>query len=156
MTEFTFDIFGGTPGQDEAFRATLDAAIAAAGPQVRMHGPYQPADLPQHLGAIDWVIVPSIWWENAPLVILEALLNARPVICSGIGGMAELVDDGQTGLHFRAGDAGSLMHTMRRAIDESGLWDRLATGLSVDARAAMTIKAAAERHLASYERLLAA
>ena len=40
----------------------------------------------------DWIVVPSIWWENAPLVILEARAAGRPVICSGIGGMAELVD----------------------------------------------------------------
>ena len=37
----------------------------------------------------DWIVVPSIWWENAPLVILEARAAGRPVICSGIGGMAE-------------------------------------------------------------------
>ena len=38
--------------------------------------------------------MPSIWWENAPLVIHEARAAGRPVICSGIGGMAELVEDG--------------------------------------------------------------
>ncbi|WP_431272710.1 glycosyltransferase [Dankookia sp. P2] len=54
------------------------------------------------------VLVPSIWWENSPLVIQEALLNRRPVICSDIGGMAEKVRNGLDGFHFQAGSAFSL------------------------------------------------
>ena len=61
---------------------------------------------------IDWVIVPSIWWENSPLVIQEAFMYGRPVICSDIGGMAEKVRDGVDGLHFRAGDAQDLADTI--------------------------------------------
>ena len=46
-------------------------------------------------------VVPSLWWENSPLVIQEAFHFGRPVICSDIGGMAEKVTDGVNGLHFR-------------------------------------------------------
>ena len=56
------------------------------------------------MAEIDWVVVPSIWWENSPLVIQEAFLHGRPVICSDIGGMAEKVRHGVDGLHFRVGD----------------------------------------------------
>ena len=56
------------------------------------------------MARIDWVVVPSIWWENGPLVILEAFQHGRPVICSDIGGMSEKVTDGVNGLHFRRGD----------------------------------------------------
>jgi glycosyltransferase involved in cell wall biosynthesis len=155
MTDFTFDIFGGVHGHDSDFPATLQTAVAAAGSQVRVHGRYRTSDLAKHLAAVDWVIVPSIWWENAPLVIMEALLNGRPVICSGVGGMAELVEDGRTGLHFRVGDPDSLARTMCRAVEEQGLWDRLASGVSDAARSCMTIEASAVRHLALYRRLLA-
>jgi glycosyltransferase involved in cell wall biosynthesis len=155
-SDFTLDIFGGTPGQDDAFRAKLDAAVAAAGPSVHRHGAYAAADVPRHLHGVDWVVVPSIWWENAPLVIIEALIHGRVVICSDIGGMAELVADGVSGLHFRAGDARSLAGAMRRAMDTAGLWERLASGLSPAARAGMTIEAAADRHLALYRELMAA
>jgi glycosyltransferase involved in cell wall biosynthesis len=58
--------------------------------------------------SVDAVIVPSIWWENSPLVIQEALSSLRPIICSDIGGMAEKVRDGIDGFHFRAGDPRSL------------------------------------------------
>ena len=74
---------------------------------------------------VDWVIVPSIWWENSPLVIQEAFMYGRPVICSDIGGMAEKVTDGVNGLHFRRADPDSLAETMHRAATEEGLWEQL-------------------------------
>jgi glycosyltransferase involved in cell wall biosynthesis len=78
---------------------------------------------------VDWVVVPSIWWENAPLVIQEAFIHKRPVICSDIGGMAEKVTDGVNGLHFRAGDPLSLAETIRKAATTPGLWDHLRKGI---------------------------
>jgi glycosyltransferase involved in cell wall biosynthesis len=151
---FTLDVFGAAPGQSEAFLVRLDEAFATAPSQVNRRGAYQPDEMGRHLAEIDWVIVPSIWWENAPLVITEALLHARPVICSGVGGMAEMVADGETGLHFHVADPNSLANTMRRAFEEVGLWDSLSNGLPSAARAAMTIEAVAKRHLALYSKLL--
>ena len=81
------------------------------------------------MSEIDWVVVPSVWWENSPLVIQEAFMQRRPVICSDIGGMAEKVTDGVDGLHFRAGDPQSLADTIERAVGTPGLWDRLRAGI---------------------------
>ena len=53
---------------------------------------------------VDVVVVPSIWYENQPVVIIEAFAFGKPVLCSDIGGMAEMVQDGRTGILFRAGD----------------------------------------------------
>jgi glycosyltransferase involved in cell wall biosynthesis len=78
---------------------------------------------------VDWVVVPSIWFENAPLVIQEAFAHGRPVICSDIGGMAEKVTDGVDGLHFRAGDAASLADVLGRAVRTPGLWQQLRAGI---------------------------
>ena len=78
---------------------------------------------------VDWVIIPSIWWENSPLVIQEAFCFGRPVICSNIGGMAEKVTDGVNGLHFRVGDSVSLAETMRKAVSTPGLWQGLREGI---------------------------
>jgi len=74
---------------------------------------------------VDWVVVPSVWWENSPLVIQEAFQQGRPVICSDIGGMAEKVTDGINGLHFTTGDAMSLADTLKRATTTPGLWEAL-------------------------------
>jgi glycosyltransferase involved in cell wall biosynthesis len=79
--------------------------------------------------SVDWVVVPSIWWENSPLVIQEAFLYGRPVICSDIGGMAEKVTDGKNGLHFRTGDPASLAQVIQRAVSSPALWDELRLGV---------------------------
>ena len=81
------------------------------------------------MAEIDWVVVPSRWWENSPLVIQEAFLHGRPVICSDIGGMAEKVTDGVNGLHFRAGDARGLARVIEKAVNTEGLWESLRAGV---------------------------
>jgi glycosyltransferase involved in cell wall biosynthesis len=96
---------------------------------VRLHGRYRPQDLPSLMADVDWVVVPSIWYENAPLVIQEAFQHGKPVICSDIGGMAEAVTDGVDGLHFRAGSSGALADTLLRAATTDGLWASLAAGV---------------------------
>ena len=82
------------------------------------------------MSEIDWVLVPSVWWENSPLVIQEAFQHGRPVICSDIGGMAEQVRNGVDGLHFRVGDPASLAETIERAAMTPRLWYRLRDGIS--------------------------
>jgi glycosyltransferase involved in cell wall biosynthesis len=96
---------------------------------VTLAGKYAHDDLPRLMAEVDWVVVPSRWWENSPLVIQEAFLHRRPVICSDIGGMAEKVDDGVNGLHFRAGDPRSLARALERATTTPALWESLHAGI---------------------------
>lgn len=79
----------------------------------------------------DWVIVPSIWWENSPLVIQEAFGMGRPVICSNIGGMAEKVKDGITGIHVPVGDPIAWAEKLIELADIENipLWDNLYNNL---------------------------
>ena len=71
---------------------------------------------------IDVLVVPSLWWENAPLTIHEAFLSKTPVVTSDIGGMKELVQHGVNGLHFKAGDAADLASVLRGlALDREAL-----------------------------------
>lgn len=147
---FTLDVHGAALYQTDAFSTAVADGVRALGPLAHLHGSYRPEDVPAILAAADWVVVPSIWWENAPLVIDEAMHHGRPVICAGIGGMAERVRNGIDGLHFRTGDALSLADTMARAATEHGLWDRLAGAI----RPSRTIAAAAADHAALYRELL--
>ena len=110
---------------DPAYIATVRRLFDRTSPQTRFAGPYRHSDLSRLMAEIDWVVVPSVWWENAPLVIEEALAHRRPVICSNIGGMAEKVSEGRDGLHFPAGDPVALAETLLHAAEETDLWDRL-------------------------------
>lgn len=96
---------------------------------VTFAGRYDASQLASLMSNIDWVVVPSIWWENSPLVIQEAFHFGRPVICSDIGGMAEKVKNGANGLHFRAGDPKSLARTIMKAVGTPGLWEELRSGI---------------------------
>jgi len=61
-------------------------------PWISYRGPYDPDAIPHVLSQIDVLVVPSIWWENSPLVIHEALIYGLPILVSNIGGMQELAD----------------------------------------------------------------
>jgi glycosyltransferase involved in cell wall biosynthesis len=115
--------------QGGSFRAEFERLLAATAGNVEHAGPYEHADLADLMSGIDWVVVPSIWWENSPLVIQEAFLHGRPVICSDIGGMAEKVADGVSGLHFRAGDPLSLARVLQSATASRELWRDLRAGI---------------------------
>ena len=74
-------------------------------PRIEFKGYYEFNDVEKILQDIDVVIVPSIWYENAPLTISTSLAYGIPVITSDVGGMSEAIKDGQNGLTFRIGDA---------------------------------------------------
>jgi glycosyltransferase involved in cell wall biosynthesis len=110
--------------QDEF--ATLRESLQG---RVTFRGPYDHAELPKLMADLHWVLVPSIWWENSPLVIQEAFFHRRPIICSDVGGMAEKVHDGVDGMHFRVGDAFSLAQTIEAATTNPRLWRSLRDGI---------------------------
>ncbi len=151
-TQIRFDIHGDHSNQPQEFRDHIVSALKAAGHNVRFHGPYDNARVDALMRASDLVLVPSIWWENSPLVIQEAFRNRRPVVCSDIGGMAEKVRDGVDGLHFPVGNAAALADLLRELARDRGRLDRLAKTMRVP-EAPRTI---ARQHAALYEQLLTA
>jgi len=144
------EVFGtGAHHHPREFQERLASAFKNAHENVRNSGPYSPAQQAAILGSADWVVVPSTWWENAPLVIQEAFYHGRPVICSNIGGMAEKVRDRVDGLHFQAGSAASLADAMLEAATTPGYWDKLAQGIVPT----VAKEQAAREHLALYRGL---
>ncbi|MBG6159163.1 glycosyltransferase involved in cell wall biosynthesis [Labrenzia sp. EL_159] len=124
--EFELRVHGGAPFQSTEFIERIETLFKATAPHVVRLGPYKPHDVPDLIGPVDWVVVPSVWWENAPLVIAEAQQHERPVIVTGVGGMAEAVRDGTDGLHIRRNDPISLAAVMKAAADDPGLYRNLA------------------------------
>jgi GT2 family glycosyltransferase len=112
---------------DDSYRVRLEPLVREEG--VRVHGTIAHEKVAEALGSIDVLVVPSIWPENAPLVIQEAFLAGIPVVASRIGGIPEMVADGQNGLLFRAGDVEDLSRTLTRFLDEPGLLDTLRAGI---------------------------
>lgn len=69
------------------------------------------------MGSARFVVIPTEWYEGHPRTAVEAFARGLPVIASRIGAMAEMVEDGQTGLLFAHGDAEDLARKIRWALD---------------------------------------
>ena len=80
--------------------------------RVNFRGPYDNQRVADILQEIDILIVPSVWRETGPMVILEALASQTPVIASNLGGMAELIRNGENGLLFEHNDVESLQKSI--------------------------------------------
>ncbi|WP_415182078.1 glycosyltransferase [Phaeovulum sp.] len=100
-------IVGDGPDMDQtiARAATLD--------NVRVVGPAWGDDLADWLRGARAVVVPSLWHENFPYVILQAFAAATPVVGARRGGIPELVDAGPHGWTYEASDASALAALLR-------------------------------------------
>ena len=121
-----------------------------AGRRVRFCGAFQNHEMPNLMRSVDWVVMPSVWWENSPIVIQEAFFHGRPILASNLGGMAEKITDEVDGLHFRSGSPEDLVDCMTRALTEPKLWDRLRGGI----KRPLTHVECAQTHLELYRRLI--
>ncbi|WP_187428008.1 D-inositol-3-phosphate glycosyltransferase [Roseobacter fucihabitans] len=130
-------------------QARFDHAMQTAQPLVQNLGPYDRSELTDLISGSDWVVLPSLWFENAPLTVLEAQRIGRPVICTDIGGLGELVQDGVNGLCVPRGNAAALAETMALAASDIPLWERLAASVQPPPSTAT----AAGEHLALFDRL---
>lgn len=103
--------------------------IAAADLRIEFCGRFQPDDLLKIHQSIDVLIVPSVWYENSPNVILEAFAHKTPVIATNLGGMAELIEDGQNGFVFEVGDAEHLAEKIEELINHPEILASLQDGI---------------------------
>lgn len=88
---------------------------------VRFWGKIDNKDVAQAYAQTDVLVLPSIWRENQPVSITEAMACGIPVIGSNMGGIPELVEDGVTGLIFEAGNSVDLAQKMDRLIADNAL-----------------------------------
>jgi len=99
--------------------------MAAKDPRVRCCGAFPPSELGNILSGLDVLVVPSLWYENTPLVIHAAQAAKVPVIASDIGGMSEIIGHEQNGLLFELGNAQALAAQIGRLAEDRVLLKRL-------------------------------
>lgn len=112
-----------------AAQSRFAQALTTAEPLTQNLGAYDRSEIAGLIFECDWVVLPSQWFENAALTVLEAQRMGKPVICTNIGGLTELVQDGVNGLCVPRGNAAALAETMARAASDAPLWERLAAGV---------------------------
>jgi glycosyltransferase involved in cell wall biosynthesis len=92
--------------QDADYAAELGRAAQAVG--AKMGKGLDRSGVQAALARADLLVVPSLWFENRPLVLMEAMGAGVPVVVTHLGGMAELVEEGVNGWTFPVGDSSAL------------------------------------------------
>lgn len=121
-----------------------DEIVTAARRDARIQwlGPRPSSEVIKIVSGAQLLVQPSLWYETFGRTIVEAFACGTPVVVSGLGAMADLVRDGETGLHARPGDAADLAAKVQRVLDDGELRARM----RVAARAEYLEKYTAERN----------
>ena len=82
-------------------------------------------DVNQQLDLMDAFVLPSLYGEGLPMVVLEAMANAVPVVASNVEGIPEAVRDGIDGLIFEPSNAKDLAEKLTALADDKSLWSRM-------------------------------
>ena len=117
------------PGQefhilgDGVEREHLEKMAAELGLQSRVffRGFLRGEELNAVIAGASYAVMPSVWYENGPYSAMEMMAQGKPLIASNIGGIPELVRDGETGLLFPPGDAVALATQIARFQREPSL-----------------------------------
>lgn len=111
-------IWGRPSENTAALKAIADTLPLSARLNIQWMGEYDNQNIINDVfNKADCIVVPSIWMENSPLVIHEALQARLPVITADVGGMAEYIEHEKNGLLFEHRNLDSLAVQMQRLLD---------------------------------------
>lgn len=85
--------------------------------RITVYGRIDRAELPKIFSKMDLTVVPSLCYENSPTVIFESFASRVPVLASNIEGIAELIQEGENGLTFAAGDVEALTKKLQWCLE---------------------------------------
>lgn len=148
----TFQLAGGAQKGSEAYAERLRAAARAHGLDQTVDFLGFVEDTVELWRAADVYVQPS---RDEPfgLGVLEAMMLGKPVVASAVGGLRELVIDGETGLLVAPGDARALSDAICRILDDPALAARMGAAGAERARSTFSIESAVQAIAATYAQL---
>ncbi|MEO8002982.1 MAG: glycosyltransferase [Arenimonas sp.] len=120
-------IYGTASSNDKDYSRHLINQASLLEGKVKFLGTFPHEDIGSILRNTHLLVVPSIWYENAPLVLCSALASGTPVLVSRLGGMTEIIQEGVDGLSFGAGDAAGLADILSKLCSDPEWIENAAT-----------------------------
>lgn len=106
-------------------RRYLEEVAAEPGLPIEIVGPVDRDRVLSLMRDASFLVVPSEWYEGFPLVIVESLACGTPVLCSSIGGLAEMIRAGETGYTFAPKSPDALAESVRNMVRNQALMSNL-------------------------------
>jgi glycosyltransferase involved in cell wall biosynthesis len=116
-------IYGAQHQFPEYARTVRD--LAARDRRIEFCGTFSNSEIGEVLFELDVLVVPSLWYENSPLVVHSAQAAKVPVVATNVGGMSELITTGENGFLFEREDARALSSIIQLLCNDASLLERL-------------------------------
>jgi len=142
------EVFGDGP-----LSAELRTLAAEVAPNTVFHGRVDPQQVYETMRGATATVFPSLWAEPFGRITVESMALGTPVVGSAVGGIAEVIDGGETGLLYPAGDADALADRLRTLAADPDTCQRLSSA-GVEATTAFEPAAIVDGHLALYRDLI--
>jgi glycosyltransferase involved in cell wall biosynthesis len=118
-------IYGNFDLSDRYCRLLKKLAQEITTVSVNFMGTFQHQEMGRVLNKFDIIVIPSVWYEDTPLVLCSALTAKIPVVVSDLGGMTEIVKEGNDGFYFQSNNPHSLAFVIQDFIDDPLLSSQL-------------------------------
>jgi glycosyltransferase involved in cell wall biosynthesis len=142
------------PFQTEAYQEEVLAKVEELGVGDMMEWTGFQTDVNEQLAAMDVFVLPSLYGEGLPMVVLEAMANAVPVVASNVEGIPEAVRDGVDGMIFEAGDAEDLANKLSSLVGNEQLWESMSRSALERQRTKLSNRSMAQGVATVYDGLL--
>ncbi len=136
---------------DGPLRAQVESVLQQAGVGALAWLPGERADVPDIMGGMHCFVLPSLA-EGISNTILEAMACGLPVVATNVGGNAELVQDGRTGLLVAAGDVDAMAHALIRLHDSPDLQQGMGNEARREVESRFSMAAMVGAYQALYDR----
>ena len=123
-------------------------------PNVNLKGFLSGEKLNSRIAGARVMLLPSVWYENCPLNILETHAFGVPVITMNSGGMAELVEDGKTGLLVQEPTAEAIAEAIRKCFEDEGFYQSIKQNSQVRGKEIIEVGEYCDRIVEKYQELL--
>lgn len=144
LKDYTFKIAGDGP----------DKACLENIPNVEMVGFLSGEKLTEFMRKAKVILVPSIWYENCPLSILEAQCMGVPVVTVNSGGMSELIKDGVTGILVDTSTPEGISAGIKRAFENAQFYSTLKENCKKEAENILSVETYCDILIKEYEKLI--